>query len=214
VTSAAEESGKTTLLEVLELLLGDRCLNLVSASPSFIFRHRDKVGPVALLLDEIDNTLKDRKDDGARDVLALVNSGQRRSAKVGRTVGRDHDGRFFRAFGPAAIAGLGSLNPTTESRCIPILLERKVRGSGERWLPFLVESEGRTIGARLAAWASEETIAALGQARPRIRASSVTVTPRPGGPCWRSPTLPAAGGPRRRVRLRSRFTPNGTPRIP
>jgi hypothetical protein len=168
ITSAVEESGKTTTLEVLESLLGDRCLNLVSATPAFVFRQRDKAGPVALLLDEIDNTLKDRRDDGARDLLALVNAGYRRSAKVGRTVGRDHEGRYFKAFGPAAIAGLGSLHPTTESRCIPIALERKRRGSGERWLPFLVEPEASAIASGLAAWASEATIAALRDARPEI----------------------------------------------
>jgi Protein of unknown function (DUF3631) len=165
ITSAVEESGKTTLLEMLELLLGDRCLNLVSATPAFVFRKRDKDGPVALLLDEIDNTLKDRKDDGARDLLALVNAGYRR---VGRTVGREHEARYFAAFGPAAIAGLGSLHPTTESRCIPVALERKVRGSGERWLPFLVEAEAASIAGRLAAWASAETVATLRGARPAI----------------------------------------------
>jgi hypothetical protein len=168
ITSAVEESGKTTLLEVLESLLGDRCLNLLSATPAFVFRMRDKVGPVALLLDEIDNTLKDRKDDGARDLLALVNGGYRRSAKVGRSVGRDHEGRYFRAFGPAAIAGLGSLHPTTESRCIPIRLDRKMRGSGERWLPFLVEDDSRRIADSLAAWATPDVVASLKVARPAI----------------------------------------------
>lgn len=168
ITSAVEESGKTTLLEVLELALGAHVLNLVSATPAFVFRHRDKVGPVALLLDEIDNTLKDRKDDGARDLLALVNAGYRRSAKVGRTVGRDHEGRHFKAFGPCAIAGLGALAATTESRCIPIVLERKDKGSGERWLPFLVEDEARALADRLEAWASEATVAILRADRPSI----------------------------------------------
>jgi hypothetical protein len=168
ITSAVEESGKTTLLEVLESLLGDRCLNLLSATPAFVFRMRDKVGPVALLLDEIDNTLKDRKDDGARDLLALLNGGYRRSAKVGRSVGRDHEGRYFRAFGPAAIAGLGSLHPTTESRCIPIRLDRKMRGSGERWLPFLVEDDSRRIADALSAWATPDAVTSLKVARPAI----------------------------------------------
>jgi hypothetical protein len=158
ITSAVEESGKTTLLEVMELLLGDRCLNLLSATPSFVFRKRDKVGPVALLLDEIDNTLKDRKDDGARDLLALVNGGYRRSAKVGRSVGREHEGAVFKAFGPCAIAGLGTLHPTTESRCIPIVLDRKVRGSGERWLPFLVDAEAVAIREQFAGWANADTL--------------------------------------------------------
>jgi hypothetical protein len=168
ITSAVEESGKTPSLEVLEQLLGDRCLNMLGVTPSFVFRIRDKVGPVALLLDEIDNTLKDRKDDGARDLLALVNGGYRRSAKVGRSVGRDHEGRVFRAFGPCAIAGLGSLHPTTESRCIPIVLERKERGAGERWLPHLVEDEASALSGRLAAWATPERIAELKAAQPSI----------------------------------------------
>jgi hypothetical protein len=168
ITSAVEESGKTTTLEVLELLLGRRGINAVSISPAAVFRTRDKIGPVALLLDEIDQTLKDRKDDGARDLLALVNAGYRRSAAVIRTVGQNHETRRFAAFGPAAIAGLGSMHPTTESRCIPIVLERKIRGKGERWIPFLVEHEARALEAELERWATEETIGRLRNARPDL----------------------------------------------
>jgi hypothetical protein len=170
ITSAVEESGKTTLLEVLEELLGDRGINAVSVSPASVFREREKVGPVALLLDEIDNTLKDRNDDGARDLLAIVNAGYRRSAKVLRTTGQNHDSRRFAAFGPAAIAGLGSLHPTTESRCIPIVLVRKMRGSGERWMQFLVDHETAVLRERLAIWASPERLETLRTARPAIPA--------------------------------------------
>lgn len=130
ITSAVEESGKTTSLEVLAELLGIRAINAVSVTPAAVFRTRDKVGPVALLLDEIDQTLRDRKDDGARDLLALVNAGYRRSARVLRTTGQNHDAKEFKAFGPCAIAGVGSLHPTTESRRIPIVLERKPRDQG------------------------------------------------------------------------------------
>jgi hypothetical protein len=158
ITSAAEEAGKTTLLECLEALLGERALNAVSVSPAALFRTRDKVGPVALLLDEIDNTLRDRKDDGARDLLALVNAGYRRSAAVLRTVGKNHEARRFAAFGPAAIAGLGNLHPTTESRCIPIVLERKLTTQGERWLPFLFEDEIEALRGELEEWANPEVV--------------------------------------------------------
>jgi hypothetical protein len=168
ITSAVEESGKTTLLEVLELLLGRLSINAVSISPAAVFRTRDKLGPIALLLDEIDNTLKDRKDDGARDLLALVNGGYRRSARAIRSSGPNHDAREFAVFGPAAIAGLGSLHPTTESRCIPIVLDRKIRGQGERWIPFLVEAEVESIRTRLVSWASEDRIKTLRGARPDI----------------------------------------------
>ena len=170
ITSAAEESGKTTTVEVIGELLGDRALSAMSVSPASVFRARDKLGPVALLLDEIDNTLRGRRDDGARDLLALVNGGYRRSARVLRTVGQNHEPKVFAAFGPAVIAGLGSLHPTTESRCIPIVLERKMRGSGERWLPHLVADEIAALRQRLAAWADPDTIDRLRAARPEIPA--------------------------------------------
>jgi hypothetical protein len=156
IKSAAEESGKTTLLEVLEQILGHRGINTVSISPSVVFRLRDKIGPVALLLDEVDNTLRKRQDDGARDLLALVNAGYRRSATVYRSDGKTFEPRAFKTFGPAAVAGIGTLEATTESRCIPITLTRKPRGSLERFIGHLIEPAAQKLGARLDAWASSE----------------------------------------------------------
>jgi hypothetical protein len=169
VKSAAEESGKTTLLEVLKLLLGDHAVNGFSLSPSSVFRLRDKVGAVALLFDEVDNALRNRQDEGARDLLALVNAGYRRSsASVWRTVGNSFEPKEFKVFGPAAISGIGQLHSTTESRCIPIELKRKIRKQGDRWIPFLVEDEGQALGEGFRAWANDETVAALRSATPDI----------------------------------------------
>jgi hypothetical protein len=168
IKSAAEESGKTTLLEVLELLLGRHGINAVSISPSVVFRLRHKIGPVALLLDEVDNTIRNRQDDGARDLLALVNAGYRRQAMAYRSDGRSHEPKGFRAFGPAAIAGIGHLAPTTESRCIPIVLDRKAKGEGERWLPFQVEHEAKELAAAFEQWATEDIIERLRNHQPSI----------------------------------------------
>ena len=158
IKSAAEESGKTTFLEVLHALLRSHAINAVSVSPSAVFRMRDKVGPVALLLDESDNTLAKRQDEGARDLVAIVNAGYRRSATVLRSEGRSFEPKAFKAFGPAAIAGIGQLEPTTESRCIPIVLSRKPRGSLERWISFLVEADASEIADQLEAWATPEVV--------------------------------------------------------
>ncbi len=166
VRSAAEESGKTTLLEVLQQLLRNHAINAVSVSPSVVYRLREKVGPVALLLDESDNALARRQDESARDLLAIVNAGYRRSATVYRTEGRSFEPRAFRAFGPAAIAGIGYLEPTTESRCIPIVLPRKPRGSLERFIGFLVEPAASAIADRLEAWATPDVIEQLRAHRP------------------------------------------------
>jgi Protein of unknown function (DUF3631) len=166
VRSAAEESGKSTLLEVLHQLLRSRGINTVSASPSVVFRLREKVGPIALLLDESDNGLAKRQDDSARDLLSIVNSGYRRSATVLRSEGRSFEPRAFRCFGPAVIAGIGYLEPTTESRCIPIVLPRKQRGTLERFLSFKVEPSANRIAERLEAWATPEVVDALRDATP------------------------------------------------
>jgi hypothetical protein len=169
ITSAVEESGKSTLLEVLRELLGSRAIGGESISPSAVFRTRDKIGPVAILLDEIDNTLKDRKDDGARDLLAIVNAGYRRAATAWRVVGKDFEPRAFKAFGPCAVAGLGTLAATTESRCIPIVLERKDRGSGERWLPFRLEPELAALRDGFESWiASDGVLGSLRTADPKV----------------------------------------------
>jgi len=158
VKSVAEESGKTTLLEVLHQLLGGRGINATSVSPAVVYRLRDKVGPVALLLDESDKTMARRQDDNAQDLVAIVNSGYRRSATVYRTEGRSFEPRAFKAFGPAAIAGIGHLEPTTESRCIPVVLTRKPRGSLERFISFRVEPDANEILNRFRAWAAPEVI--------------------------------------------------------
>jgi hypothetical protein len=166
VRSAAEESGKSTLLEVLHQLVRAHGINAVSVSPSVVYRLREKVGPVALLLDESDNGLAKRQDDSARDLLAIVNAGYRRSAMVYRSDGRSFEPRGFKAFGPAAIAGIGYLEPTTESRCIPVVLPRKQRGSLERFLGFKVEPAANRIADRLDAWATPEVIDSLRDASP------------------------------------------------
>ena len=166
IRSAAEESGKSTLLEVLHQLLRSHGINAVSVSPSVVYRLREKVGPVALLLDETDNGLAKRQDDSARDLLAIVNAGYRRSATVYRTEGRSFEPRAFKCFGPAAIAGIGYLEPTTESRCIPALMPRAPRGSLERFIGFKVEPAANRLADRLDAWATPEVVDVLRDASP------------------------------------------------
>jgi hypothetical protein len=167
IKSAAPESGKSTLLEVQKILLGDNALDAVSISPSAVFRTRDKIGPVALLLDEVDNTVKNRTDENAKDLLALVNAGYRRGARVYRTVGKDFEPRAFNVFGPAAIAGIGHIHPATESRAVPIQLDRRPRGGKhDRFISFLIEPEAAELRQRLSDWASEDVVEKLRHAAP------------------------------------------------
>jgi hypothetical protein len=98
--------------------------------------------------------------------VAIVNAGYRRSATVYRSDAKTFEPRAFKAFGPAAIAGIGHLEATTESRCIPIVLSRKPRGSCERYIEHLVEAHALALSEKLAAWATEATAERLRRSVP------------------------------------------------
>ena len=59
-------------------------------------------------------------------------------------------------FCPKAFAGIGELPDTTQDRCLPIRLERQVRGRRRRFLEDHVEREMAPIRDRLAKWAKTE----------------------------------------------------------
>jgi hypothetical protein len=171
VTSAAPESGKTRLLEVLWLLLGDdRSVSAVSLSPSTVFRARER-RPLAMLIDEVDALAK-RKDDVARELLAIVNAGYRLGATVLRSVpqGNSYVTKRFPVFGPTALAGLGRLPDTTESRCVPLVLPRKPAGDAEDFMLQIVGPQAAPLREHLGLWASEEVLDKLREARPDLGA--------------------------------------------
>ena len=119
ITSPSPECGKTTLLELLGALV-PRPLPASNITTAALFRAVELWSPT-LLVDEADTFI--RNSDELRGVL---NSGHRRSsAYVVRTVGEDHEPRQFRTWAPKAIALIGKLPETLESRSIEISLRRK-----------------------------------------------------------------------------------------
>jgi len=169
ISSAAPESGKSRLLEALLLLLGDdRAVKAASLTASTVFRARED-RPLAFLLDEVDALAK-RKDDAAREIVAIVNDAYRRGATALRSVPRGNGfvTKRFPIFGPTALAGLSRLADTTESRCIPIVLERKPSGSMEDFMLQLVEPEGIALRERLASAVTDELVEVLRTARPNL----------------------------------------------
>ena len=81
--------------------------------------------PVTLLHDEVDATFGPNARDH-EDMRALLNAGHRRGADVVRCVGEGANltVRRFPVFAPVAVAGIGSLPDTLESRCIVIALKK------------------------------------------------------------------------------------------
>jgi len=124
VTSAEKQSGKTRLLEVLDLVVKEPWL-AVSPTPAVVYREIEAKRPT-LLLDESDTTFKGDKER-AQALIGLLNAGHRKGLTVPLCVGKGEkiETRRFKVFCAKAIAGIGSLPDTVSDRSIPIRLQRK-----------------------------------------------------------------------------------------
>jgi hypothetical protein len=167
--SPEPESGKTRVLEVLELLCRSARL-IVSTSPAAVYRRIDGAGryPPAILQDEAD-AVWSRNAGAAEELRALYDNGYRRGAKVDRCVGdaKNMEVREFHVFASLAVAGLeGKIPRTITSRGITMHMRR--RAPHERVDDYR-EREARADAAplreRIEAWA-EANLDALGAARP------------------------------------------------
>ncbi len=128
VTSAEKRSGKTRLLEVLELLVraAVRASNL---SDAVLFRLLAE-STRTLLLDETDAVFAPKSN--REELRGLLNAGYRRGSPAWRMVGEGSKMRAesFEAFGPKVLAGIGGLPDTIADRAFPIRLKRKAAGEG------------------------------------------------------------------------------------
>lgn len=135
VTSATKRSGKTRLLEVVELLVNDplRTANITEAALFRAMSERTRT----LLLDEVDTVFGDGK---SRELLrAILNASYRRGSPVYRTRGKTVEG--FDVFSPKMIAGIGDLPDTVEDRSIPIRLVRSTPPQRFRYSDVAEEAE-------------------------------------------------------------------------
>lgn len=165
--SAEPESGKTRVLEVLDLLVPAPLFTL-NASPAAVFRTLAN-GQITLLFDEVDAIWSKRgKDDNHEDLRALLNAGYKVGATIPRCTGPKHDVQLFKVFCAVALAGIGDLPDTIMSRSLIIRMRR--RAPHERVEEFRTRKnapEGHEIRDRLAAWA-ESAGNAAGLAWPKM----------------------------------------------
>lgn len=145
ITSAAPGCGKTTLLNALTSLV-PRALAASNVTSATIFRAVEKWKPT-LLIDEADSFLSDNEE-----LRGVLNSGHARAAAyILRTVGDNHEPRAFTTWSPKAIALIGALPATLESRSIHIELRRTtaaeqvepLRADGVRSLELLARKSAR-----------------------------------------------------------------------
>ena len=155
ISSAEKQSGKTRLLEVLELTVANPWLT-GRVTPAVLVRKIDACAPT-LLLDETDAAFKS-DPQYAQALRGILNSGYRFGAKVSLCVGEGAgiEPKDFHAFGPKALAGIGELPDTVADRSIPIRLKRKARGEGEveRFRYRLVKSEAEQLYTANAEWSA------------------------------------------------------------
>lgn len=154
ISSPEKQSGKTRVLEVLELVVA-RPLSVVNVSVSALFRSID-VAPPTLLWDEVDALFRGGNDPSREDLRALLNAGYRRGNQVLRCVGLGANLRVqaFLTFAPVALAGIGELPDTVADRSIHITMRR--RRPDEPVRKFRIREakpEGAQLWLRLDAWA-------------------------------------------------------------
>jgi Toprim-like len=148
INSAEKESGKTRLLETLELLVAKPWLT-GRVTTAVLTRKVDREEPT-LLLDESDAAFGGEKEY-AEVLRGVLNTGYRRGGKTSVAVpaGRDWDYRDLATFCPKAIAGIGKLPDTVQSRSISITLKRKAAAEQvQRFRRKNVEAEAAPLRQR------------------------------------------------------------------
>jgi hypothetical protein len=199
ITSAEKESGKTLLLEVLNLLVARPWLT--GRTTAAVLPRKIEVDRPTLLLDESDAAFKGDRDY-AEALRGVLNTGYRRSGKTTVCVGQGVEIGFkdFSTFCPKAIAGIGRLPDTVQSRSIPVRLKRKAPGeSVERFRERDVTEEAQPLRAG-SSWSHSRLCPNSRPPAPSCRRNSEIAPRMSGSRCSPSPTSPGSHGPSRRGR--------------
>jgi hypothetical protein len=115
-------SGKTTALEVIEVLARDG-LTVDDLSGAALFRLIEARHPT-LLLDELDGVFGKKGSEAAEDHRKLLNSGYRAGKRVFRCGGKNNtELQDFDVFCPKALAGLNEIPGTLAQRAIAISMK-------------------------------------------------------------------------------------------
>jgi Protein of unknown function (DUF3631) len=162
VTSAEVESGKTRVLEVLDLLV-HKPASILDPSAAALYRGLDSGEVVTLLIDEVDNFLPGGKadSDSKKTILGILNGGYRRGLRVPRVT----DGRhlsWYEPFGPKALTGLRELPQTLASRSLRMRMRRRRRDeSVEKFRRRQALPAAEPIVTALTDWADEAVVEQL-----------------------------------------------------
>jgi hypothetical protein len=168
ITSAEKQSGKSTLLDVLELMVANPWIT-GGASAGALVRKISSSSPT-LLLDEVDAAFGGSQEY-TQTVRGILDSGFKRGRAYSMCVGGSGapwQVRDFDVFGAKALAGLGDLPDTIASRSIPIRMRPKLRSEPVVRLRTAEAKENvAPLRERLTAWA-QDALDELHGARPDL----------------------------------------------
>jgi hypothetical protein len=166
ITSPEKRSGKSRLLEVLELVVA-RGWRVAGVSEAVLYRKIEQQKPT-LLLDELD-AIFGTYAEKTEPIRGAINAGSRRGGAISRCVGPNHDVEDFSVFCPKCLAGInsGQLPETIRDRSIPIGLHRKVDEPIERFRYRHCAEQAEEIASSIGAWV-EEHLDELASAEPDI----------------------------------------------
>jgi len=135
ITSAEMRSGKTRVLELLELLV-PHPFRVIMPSEAVVYTVLAQRPRPTMLLDEADAVFSPRMAERYEGLRAILNAGNRQGNPVLRVKleGRRREVDSFDVYGPKAIAGIGNLPTTVADRSIPIRMKR--RAPNERVAKF------------------------------------------------------------------------------
>ena|GEM_PF-989108 len=168
VLSPEKRSGKTRLLDVLELVVA-RPWRAVTPSEAVLYRKIEADRP-SLLLDEIDTIFGPKTSGTYEGVRAILNAGFRRGTKVPRCVGEGKNMAVqdFDVYGAKAFAGIGRLPDTVGDRSIIIdMLRRAPDEPVERFRYREASAEAEPLRTALERWSQDANLAG---ARPDLPA--------------------------------------------
>jgi putative DNA primase/helicase len=112
-----------------------------------VFRAIEKWAPT-FLIDEFDSSGEEMRE-ALRQVL---NSGFQRTGRVLRCVGDNHDLEAFSTFSPKALAGIGELSDTCQSRAVRLPLARRKR---DEPVASFRHFDGTVLRRKCARWARD-----------------------------------------------------------
>ena len=147
VTSAEMRSGKTRVLDCLELLC-PHPQRMVVPSGAVFYRVLALRPRITVLLDEVDAVFGPRPSERTEGIRAVLNSGNQKGSPVLRVRydGRSGEVEAFDVYGAKCIAGIGDLPATVADRSILIRMRRRAPDeSVVRFRKRTATKEARTI---------------------------------------------------------------------